>query len=167
MIERYKLMIKASHTRRFHTGNVIKQQTVGEHTFNMMIIADTLYDGNPPPGLMQAILYHDMHEGITGDIPWPMKRSSPELYEEIRKVEQGINKNYQWEHEQSKLLEAIDMLEFLCYMVAERNLGNANNLGEYNAALGAINELIKHLDKEMEHKFVELYSYILENQDEV
>ena len=154
--ERYDLMIRASHTRRFHNGTTIKEQTVGQHTMNMLIIADTLYDGNPPAPLIRSIIYHDMHEAITGDIPWPMKRINLNVEREIRLVEKDINTNHQWDVPDHPMLGPIDMLEFFSFICRERALGNKNNTDEYLTALNILRENAYKIDQPMRSKFIEL-----------
>lgn len=158
--ERFNMMIRAAHTRRFHNGTTVKEQTVGQHTFNMLIIADTLYEGNPPPSLMMSILYHDMHEGITGDIPWPMKRCTQNLHDEIRRVEKDLNDKHHWSVPEHPMLAPIDMLEFFSFMCRERGLGNANNVDEYETALAHLREQANEMKEPMRYKFIELINHI-------
>jgi 5'-deoxynucleotidase YfbR-like HD superfamily hydrolase len=145
MLERLEKMLNAGMVERFHTGLTITRQTIGQHTFNMLVIADFVYRGETPPELMKAILYHDMHEVETGDIPWPMKQR-PAIREHIAAIENKVNDRYAWTVElpapQAAVLKAIDMLEFMMYLKLERNLGNRNNTENYHKAKAVVSGIL-------------------------
>lgn len=125
-----KLMLDAGEVRRFHTNRVIKDRTVGQHTFNMLALADAYYRGMTPHQLMKAILYHDVHEGILGDIPWPTKQRHPEIHRLEDEVDQEYDLRVELPVDQAKILKLLDMLEFYIYLLDEQKLGNLNNLEE-------------------------------------
>jgi 5'-deoxynucleotidase YfbR-like HD superfamily hydrolase len=129
-MNRFDMMIAGGMVERFHTGQTITTRTVGQHTFNMLVIADNVFEGETPDWLSKAILYHDLHEVFTGDIPWPVKQR-PALKEAIDHMEHEINVEYgltvKLTDVQYRMLKAIDMLEFLLYLMQERALGNSNH----------------------------------------
>jgi len=129
-MNRFDMMIAGGMVSRFHTGQTIKTRTVGQHTFNMLIIADNIFEGDIPDWLSKAILYHDLHEVFTGDIPWPVKQR-PVLKDAIHNMECDVNIEYgltvKLTGVQLRILKAIDMLEFLLYLTQERALGNRNH----------------------------------------
>lgn len=70
---------KAGMVRRFHTHTyVIGQQSVAEHSFNMLCLLMNLHP-SPSKYLLFAILTHDLGEGAVGDVPSPAKWASPSL----------------------------------------------------------------------------------------
>jgi 5'-deoxynucleotidase YfbR-like HD superfamily hydrolase len=129
-MNRFDMMIAGGMVDRFHTGQTITRRTVGQHTFNMLVIADEIFEGETPDWLSKAILYHDLHEVFTGDIPWPVKQR-PALKEPIARMEEEINRQYGlymgMDETQERIVKAIDMLEFLMYLTQERALGNTNH----------------------------------------
>jgi len=65
--------VRACHTFRWSNANTIRQQTVAEHSWAVAIIADELchrleVDGFTRLNVMQCAMYHDIAEGITGDV---------------------------------------------------------------------------------------------------
>lgn len=117
---------------RYHTWRIIRSQTVGEHSAQIMRIMLTIWPRCPRRLLIYAV-YHDMGE-MAGDIPYPFKKNYPELNTGMKKAELEI-RNLQREScgvppdvalsatEQKffKLCEYIEMWE---YGLAELNMGN-------------------------------------------
>jgi 5'-deoxynucleotidase YfbR-like HD superfamily hydrolase len=160
------MMIAGGNVRRFHSNQVIKDRTVGHHTFNMMVLADCLYDGATPQRLIKAILYHDLHEGIIGDVPYPTKRVTPSMRAEFDKLEASINAEYRLEVELTKeehsVLTALDMLEFYMYLVQERKLGNQNNEEEFQLAIGSLVDLRQEIPCHLRSTWDNIYATINE-----
>ena len=65
-------------TRRWHTQPSVPVQTVAEHSFGMMMLLEALHP-NPSVDLFRAVLRHDLHESLGGDIPFSAKRDYPFL----------------------------------------------------------------------------------------
>lgn len=117
---------------RYHTWRVIRPQTVGEHSAQIMRIMLTVWPRCPRRLLIHAVA-HDMDE-MVGDIPYPFKKNFPELDEGMRKAGYEIRRRQREAcgippdvalsgHEQRffKLCEYIEMWE---YGIAEKNMGN-------------------------------------------
>lgn len=70
-------MLRASYVHRWHIINVVKPQSVAEHTFNVCLIAEfiskLLGQENEIPNLYRYALHHDIPEVVIGDIPTPAK----------------------------------------------------------------------------------------------
>lgn len=94
--------LRLSNIKRWGIVEMSRQQSVAEHTLNMMMIAksiSSLYDdvsreaGNISPltekdkaGLMELCLVHDLPEVYSGDVPTPLKRAiGKEIIEEWEK----------------------------------------------------------------------------------
>lgn len=68
----------AGRVTRYHTWPMHHNQTVGEHTFQVMRIWWHIW-GPLSPEISTFILFHDAGELKTGDIPYPMKVRNPEI----------------------------------------------------------------------------------------
>lgn len=127
--------LKGGKVKRYHTLDTLKENTVGQHTFNMLIIADAVYKRAPPPTLMQAILYHDLHEVYTGDTPFYTKRDNPAFNNTLKELEHLINVRMSTctslTIEEGCILRFIDILEAISFLVDERMLGNVGVNGAY------------------------------------
>lgn len=80
----FEKALTLSHVPRWAIVDTLRKQTVADHSYRTIIIALELADRvhKPYPNMnidlgKLAILaaYHDVEEGITGDIPTPFKRS--------------------------------------------------------------------------------------------
>lgn len=70
---------KGGNVKRFHThSSIIGEQTVAQHTFNMMTLCMALHP-KPSRYLLFAILTHDLGEAATGDVPSPAKWANDAL----------------------------------------------------------------------------------------
>ena len=81
-------LLRGGSTRRYHTEGVAIQQDVAQHTWRVQVILLHLWP-NASPELLKAALYHDAAEGLTGDIPAPVKRD-PALKAAIGTLERGF-----------------------------------------------------------------------------
>ena len=76
--------MRAQYVKRWHTVHMDHDQSLADHTFNVMIIARELarrlnHDGDEQRLVLEAALEHDLNEVVTGDIPTPTKnRLSPD-----------------------------------------------------------------------------------------
>lgn len=83
---RLEQALRTSETARFHTVPLARVQSVGEHVYNVthiaMYIAAVIEKAHPdiPPidrgHIAYAGMFHDIEEGITGDLPTPLKRAT-------------------------------------------------------------------------------------------
>lgn len=64
--------------KRYHTWPTIQQQTVADHTMNVLRIWCELF-GPPHSYVTEHILYHDVGESGAGDPPFPSKQLWPAL----------------------------------------------------------------------------------------
>lgn len=123
-------LLEAGHVQRLHTCPTIHGRSVAHHSYNIMLMLDWVYEGNPPMRIMRAAMYHDLHEKYLGDIPSPIKEN-PAIREGLRAVEDEINQqmgiNYELDENENTILKALDGLEFMFYLLQERRLGSLNN----------------------------------------
>lgn len=117
---------------RYHTWPVHRQQTVGEHSWQIMRIMLTIWPEAPKHLLCHAVT-HDVGEMI-GDLPYPAKKNDPLLKDRITLGELRYHRamSVRWglpaptkltdgEREFFKLCEYIEMWE---YGLQEQNMGN-------------------------------------------
>lgn len=82
-----KLALRATEVKRWTIVKLSREQSVAEHQYRVWLIATAMWDALftvPHNSLEQRLLWelaltHDLHEVLTGDIPSPLKESSPEL----------------------------------------------------------------------------------------
>ena len=119
----------AGQVRRYHTWPVLQQQTVGEHTWQVLRIYDTVW-GPIPPHVTRFILWHDAGELVTGDVPFPMKQRNPALREAMAAADelalQGMRApKCSWLTTVEQLrAKAADLCEMWQFGLVERALGN-------------------------------------------
>lgn len=131
-------MMKAGRVTRLHTYTTLGHYNVASHVFGMMVLADFIYgDRHIPSRIHRAILYHDMHEVTCGDVPYHV-RKSPQVREGFDSLEKDENDYMNWNVKLNKneqlILDAIDMLEFMFYVLHERKLGNTTLSYTFDAA---------------------------------
>jgi 5'-deoxynucleotidase YfbR-like HD superfamily hydrolase len=68
------LILHGGGVQRFHSEGRHFHQDVAQHTWRVMVILLHLWPETPPQALL-AVLYHDVSEALTGDIPAPVKRN--------------------------------------------------------------------------------------------
>ena len=118
---------------RYHTWERIRDQSVGEHTWQLLRIILAIQP-HASPELLRWTMFHDVGERVTGDVPFPVKREHPELKRALDKMEHeallqmattwGAVAGIQITDEEANLLklaEFIEMYEWGCDEVA---LGN-------------------------------------------
>lgn len=115
-------MVRRCHTLMHHTP-----YSLGDHISRMLMIADFLYDGEPPLQLIRGILYHDAAEGTLGDVPAPAKKREP-LADAFKAAEKAVNKelgvNIELSSDLQAELKVIDSLEFIYFCRLEFRMGN-------------------------------------------
>lgn len=63
---------------RYHTWPMHRRPSVGEHSWQLTRLVHTFWPDTPRHVLLY-ILYHDVGENGTGDIPYPVKKNNPDL----------------------------------------------------------------------------------------
>lgn len=119
----------AGSVKRYHTWPTITTQTVADHTFHVMRIFYECFPGHVGAVTMHHILYHDMAEIKTGDLPYPIKRDNPTLKAELDVID---NEWYcemnivmpRLSVDEKRCVKMADMLEMMEFAVHEMCLGN-------------------------------------------
>jgi 5'-deoxynucleotidase YfbR-like HD superfamily hydrolase len=76
----------AGQIHRYHTWPTTGQQSIAEHCWQLLRIYLSVVDALDPH-MVQHIMFHDIGEHSTGDIPYPIKRDNPILKEQIEFLE--------------------------------------------------------------------------------
>ena len=141
----------AGEVLRYHTWPMHHRQTVGEHTWQVMRIYWQIF-GALSPEVSTYIIWHDVGELVTGDLPFPVKKNNPHLkaecdYIEARALEDmGIKVAAPTNSAiRVKLCDLVDMYE--CGQI-EVKMGNAYALPIVNDVRGNIVELLKRFTPE-------------------
>lgn len=66
---------RAGQVKRYHQFRLLHEETVAEHSFNVVNLVLLLTEGNASAALLAGALTHDMGEYVLGDIPAPIKRN--------------------------------------------------------------------------------------------
>jgi 5'-deoxynucleotidase YfbR-like HD superfamily hydrolase len=134
---------KSNNVLRFHTLPPVKPETVGHHSAGVAILCIVIAEHKPSVQLLMAALLHDMHEGMTGDIPAMSKWASPKLRAALDDLEEQFTHHYLpfpailTDYER-RVLKQADMLD-LCFKAKEEvDIGNR----EYSVVL---NRGVKYL----------------------
>lgn len=120
-------------TTRCHTMHYFGHYDVAIHSFNALNLLFVLY---PPPdapslNLIQAILWHDIPERWTGDVPTPAKLANKVLKEEVDNLENEVLKALELADvfvnltpKERDWLRAVDLLELFVWGKEQEAMGN-------------------------------------------
>ncbi len=146
----YGFVREAFYVRRYHAvPYVLKEESVGHHTANVIAILFQLYEGNPPVEVIRAALHHDVPELVTGDVPYTAKVRFPELKDTLSWVEgkvateQGLDLPEDLPGEHELLLHYADMLDLCCKSVDEMSAGNMLFAPILSRGLSVLRDMLK------------------------
>lgn len=150
LLKTIKMAREAGAIRRFHAVRTIKEESVGEHSFNMMNLIMVLTEGKASRGLILAALTHDMGEYAVGDIPSQIKKAlPPELRIKVDEQEyaavRAIHPHLPGLDETDlHLLKLADNLDGLLKCTDELKMGNHHVIPCGERYCGYIQDLIEH-----------------------
>lgn len=119
----------AAYVKRWHTENIVGEQTVGSHSFGVVLLLLLLHP-EPTQTLLRAAAFHDLAEKWTGDLPTQLKWSHPELRAEHDRVEEACEKHKDIYMDdaltqiEKNWLKACDMLDAYMFATRQLNMGN-------------------------------------------
>lgn len=120
--------------KRYHTWPIIGQQTIAEHTWQLLRIYFAV-EKEPDIRVIYSIVFHDVGETKTGDMPYPIKRDNPALKEMVDGLEarsQADQMEYWGSFRQNLVtpkeydfLKQIHLIEMWEFGLDQVNMGNA------------------------------------------
>lgn len=116
-------------TQRFHSIRLLHNETVHHHSSNVALIIIQAFD-SPSASLLKAALIHDLPEGVTGDIPSPVKwKLNVTESVNLKNLEKQIFEFYKITYpdltdNERKILKAADFIDTTFTCLLERANGN-------------------------------------------
>jgi len=119
---------EAGRVKRYHTIDTVKEQTVADHTWGVLMIVRYL-TGRPSWSLVEAALLHDVPEVVTGDVPAPAKWQSQQPCDALDEIESKVLDEMKapmpaLTSEEVLILKIADTTELLLKARREMDLGN-------------------------------------------
>lgn len=136
-------------TRRAHTVPYNGEYNVAMHSFNAVNLLFMLWDGTEQPSinLIKAVLWHDIPERWTGDVPSPAKGCSKYLKGYLDELEERILIQLDLKQpfsrlipEEWKWLHAVDLLELYLWTEDQINWGNPMMAGMRDKIIDMFNK---------------------------
>lgn len=120
----------AGNVKRYHTWPTIQTQNNADHTWNVMRIYWVIF-GNLPDVVSTHLIWHDVGELVSGDVPHPIKRDNPELGLVHRRLEDeavlsiaGPRAMVSLPSDYVRMCKLCDLIEMYEFATVEKNLGN-------------------------------------------
>lgn len=116
----------AADTLRYHTQRTLRSQTVGQHSFNMLMLIQ-LIAPDTRKEVLQAVMFHDLPEKFTGDTPAPIKRASPALKVLLDELEMDLTplyRDFNLTPDEHALVKWVDLMELAMFGLEELRMGN-------------------------------------------
>lgn len=127
IFDRHSQVRRGGQVIRYHTSPTLGNQTVAEHSWGVATICVELWF-DCSLELLKAALYHDVHEGWTGDIPHGFKLEDKELRRCLQNLEHNFEVEnklwYELDKEDTRRLELADIFELMWYIREQQALGN-------------------------------------------
>jgi 5'-deoxynucleotidase YfbR-like HD superfamily hydrolase len=130
--ERLKWLYEAGDLKRLHALPTVRVHTMAEHVFGAQAVAVELFTSNPDADIGRVLgwlLYHDVPEVWTGDVPAHIKKLYPDIEEMLGeeevawKLENKIDAPILSDSD-SRLAKAADRLDLAVCCLRERQYGN-------------------------------------------
>jgi 5'-deoxynucleotidase YfbR-like HD superfamily hydrolase len=116
----------AADVQRYHTRRVHRVQTVGAHSFNMMMLVNQVCP-DARKEVFVAVMHHDLPELMTGDIPAPIKKMHDLLGPLMDTIEAGLAPLFRdcgLTAEEERLVKWADRMELVLWCLEEFRMGN-------------------------------------------
>ncbi len=127
--ERLRAQREGGQVTRCHTTPHHRHYDNAQHSFNMLLLLFELHP-NPSMQMVRAVMYHDLAERYTGDLPSTVRHYRPEVKEEMvmlaKLIDDQMGTSYHWylTNDDEIWLKALDDLEFYLWCCDQSALGN-------------------------------------------
>lgn len=124
---------EAANVQRCHTIQYDGSYDIAKHSYNALNLLLILFPETIPPSLslIKAVLWHDIPERWTGDVPSPAKWSSPILKNALQSIEARIFKKLELNKcfenltkNEKTWLRGVDLLELYLWVIEQLEGGN-------------------------------------------
>lgn len=160
-------MFKGGSVKRYHTVEMIKEQTVAAHSWGVAVILCHIVK-NPSAQLLKAALYHDVAEHIIGDMPattkWRFKELAQAMSEAEQLTELELGIDIRLDEMDKAYLKFADMAELIITCVREYRLGNKDAADIVRRGLTYLED--RSWGKEPREYLEMLKTYVKENINE-
>lgn len=131
LFEKLKIIYNGGMVKRYHNRPVLHNQNNAEHQYMVASIACLLYPEISAKQL-KNMLWHDVYEYETGDMPWAIKRANPDIKAAIMRIEEKSKERYKLTTKETKFEHAVlklsEYFECMVFCTNEKHMGNK----EYN-----------------------------------
>lgn len=145
LFEKIKIIYNGGMVKRYHNRPVLHNQNNAEHQYMVASIACLLYPEISAKQL-KNMLWHDIYEYETGDMPWAIKRANPDIKAAIVRIEEKSKEYYKLTTKETKfehsILKLAEYFECMVFCMNEKHLGNR----EFNNSFYDCVEQIKILN---------------------
>lgn len=140
---RVQALRDAASVLRYHTARTLRSQTLACHSHGVAVLVIHVLP-TASRELIQAALFHDLAEKLTGDLPAPVKRACPELNIAVSVLEQRFATEHGIDitltsHEQS-VLKWCDTMELVLWCREEMEMGNRYAYDIFNRGISYLRE---------------------------
>lgn len=137
-------MLRMAVATRFHTGNVLRRETIGHHSHGVATLIHILHPGCRKELLVAALL-HDLAEGEWGDIPGHTKRRLG-IRDDVAQLEATeASVNYlempALSEEEDAMLKFADSAHGALYCLEELSRGNTTIHGAFDNFLDWLDKM--------------------------
>ena len=130
---------------RYHTEPTIIRETVAHHSANVAFIAMYIAEA-VTPNLVYMALVHDTAEGLTGDVPYPVKHQFPALKQYLDGIEENFLRRNQMfvqiTEDETAVIKAADMLDLVLKCLDEMDMGNRRFLDIFETGVAVLNKMV-------------------------
>lgn len=126
---RARIMREGGQLQRCHGTPHHGEYSVAEHSWQAAMLLRMLHP-SAPPELIWAVMFHDVAERFTGDVPHPAKTECRALRDALQLAEErhmrvlGLHETLTEEEQQ--WVRAVDILELYLWCLDQEDLGNKN-----------------------------------------
>ncbi len=157
-----KSAMVAGTVTRYHAWPTLRQQTVAEHSFNVLRLYVQIW-GDPPREVTRYIVMHDLGELVTGDLPFPVKTRFPELKTITGSIESEAVKDMGFEWPELSdvhrtMIKICDLLEMTEYALLERQMGNHLALPIEEGTSEAVFSMVEQLPKGVQQSLFDYWT---------